>query len=240
MKEKTVSEAITHRRSVRIYDPEKQIDTAKVKYCIEQAALAPTSSNLQLWEFYHITSPEIKEQVALSCYNQPAAKTAQELVIPVVRLDLWRERIQSKIDFIHSNIKTEEDEKKINGALSYYQKVIPKLYRGTTYWVGLIQKIKVSLDGLRKVSYREVTAADLRVVAHKSTALAAQNFMMSMAALSYDTCPMEGFDSQRLKKILGLPKKAQISMVIGCGIRKPEGVYGERFRIPFKNVYKEL
>jgi nitroreductase len=240
MKEKTVSEAITHRRSVRIYDSEMQIDTAKVKYCIEQATLAPTSSNLQLWEFYHITSPQIKKQIALSCYNQPAAKTAQELVIPVVRLDLWRERIKSNIAFIQSNIKTAEDEKKIKGALSYYQKVIPKLYRGTTYWVGLIQKIKVSLDGLRKVSYREVAAADLRVVAHKSTALAAQNFMMSMAAQGYDTCPMEGFDSKRLKKILGLPKKAQISMVIGCGIRKPEGVYGERFRIPFKDVYKEL
>jgi nitroreductase len=240
MKEKTVSEAITHRRSVRIYDSEKQIDTAKVKYCIEQATLAPTSSNLQLWEFYHITSTEIKKQIALSCYNQPAAKTAQELVVPVVRLDLWRERIKSNIAFIQSNIKTAEDEKKIKGALSYYQKVIPKLYRGTAYWVGLIQKIKVSLDGLRKVTYREVTAADLRVVAHKSTALAAQNFMMSMAAQGYDTCPMEGFDSQRLKKILGLPKKAQISMVIGCGIRKPEGVYGERFRIPFKDIYKEL
>lgn len=240
MKEKTVSEAITHRRSIRIYDSEKQIDTAKVKYCIEQATLAPTSSNLQLWEFYHITSTEIKKQIALSCYNQPAAKTAQELVIPVVRLDLWRERIKSNIAFIQSNIKTAEDEKKIKGALSYYQKVIPKLYRGTAYWVGLIQKIKVSLDGLRKVTYREVTATDLRVVAHKSTALAAQNFMMSMAAQGYDTCPMEGFDSQRLKKILGLPKKAQISMVIGCGIRKPEGVYGERFRIPFKDVYKEL
>jgi nitroreductase len=43
MKEKTVSEAITHRRSVRIYDPEKPIDTEKVKYCIEQATLAATS-----------------------------------------------------------------------------------------------------------------------------------------------------------------------------------------------------
>jgi hypothetical protein len=29
-------------------------------------------------------------------------------------------------------------------------------------------------------------------------------------------------------------------MVIGCGIRKTEGVYGERFRIPFKEVYREL
>lgn len=240
MKEKTVSEAISHRRSVRIYDSEKKIDTANVKRCIEQATLAPTSSNLQLWEFYHITSPEVKNQVALNCYNQPAAKTAQELVIPVVRLDLWRERIQSNINFIQSNIKSPEDEQKIKGALSYYQKIIPKLYRGTSFWIGLIQKIKVSLDGLRKVSYREVSAADLRVVGHKSAALAAQNFMMSMAALGYDTCPMEGFDSQRLKQILGLPKKAQISMVIGCGIRKPEGIYGERFRLPFKEVYKQL
>jgi nitroreductase len=240
MKEKTVSEAIAHRRSVRIYDPEKPIDTEKVKYCIEQATLAATSSNLQLWEFYHITSLEMKMQVALNCYNQPAAKTAQELVIPVVRLDLWRERIQANVDFIHSNVKTPEDEKKIKGALTYYQKIIPKLYRGTSYLIGLVQKIKVSLDGLRKVSYREVTAGDLRVVGHKSTALAAQNFMMSMAAQGYDTCPMEGFDSQRLKKILGLPKKAQISMVIGCGIRKPDGIYGKRFRIPFKEVYREL
>jgi len=61
MKEKTVSEAITYRRSVRIYDPEQTIATEKVKHCIEQATLAPTSSNLQLWEFYHITSPEIKK-----------------------------------------------------------------------------------------------------------------------------------------------------------------------------------
>ena len=63
--------------------------------------------------------------------------------------------------------------------------------------------------------------------------------MMSMAAQGYDTCPMEGFDSKKLKKILNLPKTAEISMVIGCGIRMPEGIYGDRFRIPFKEVYFE-
>jgi nitroreductase len=237
MSEKKVSEAIEYRRSVRVYDPKKPIDTKKVKYCIEQATLAATSSNLQLWEFYHITSPELKKQVAVNCYNQPAAKTAQEIVIPVVRIDLWRERIQSNIDFIKSNVKTADGDEKIKGALTYYQKIIPQLYRGTSYLLGLIHKIKVSWNGLRKVTYREVTAPDLRVVGHKSTALAAQNFMVSMAAQGYDTCPMEGFDSQRLKKVLGLPNKAQISMVIGCGIRSKEGIYGPRFRVPFKEVY---
>ena len=239
MKEKTVSEAIAYRRSVRVYDPEQPLDTAKVKYCIEQATLAATSSNLQLWEFYHICTPELKKQIAEGCYTQPAAKTAQELVIPVVRLDLWRERIQSNVEFIRSTVKGPEDEKKVKGALHYYQKIIPQLYKGTSYFFGLLHKLKVNFDGMRKVSYREVTAGDLRVVGHKSTALAAQNFMISMAAQGYDTCPMEGFDSKRLKQLLQLPAGAQISMVIGCGIRKPEGIYGDRFRIPFVEVYRK-
>jgi nitroreductase len=41
----------------------------------------------------------------------------------------------------------------------------------------------------------------MRIVAQKSAALAAQNFMISMAAVNYDTCPMEGFDSLRVKNI---------------------------------------
>jgi nitroreductase len=58
-----------------------------------------------------------------------------------------------------------------------------------------------------------------------------------MAEISFDTCPMEGFDSLMIKKILDLPGKAEINMVVSCGIRLPEGVYGERFRIPFDEVY---
>jgi len=48
---------------------------------------------------------------------------------------------------------------------------------------------------------------------------------------------MEGFDSLKLKRLLDLDKKSEINMVIGCGIRLKEGVYGERFRIPFDQVY---
>ncbi len=48
--EKMVSEAISYRRSVRIYK-EEEIDTQIVGKCLESAVLAPISSNLQLWEF---------------------------------------------------------------------------------------------------------------------------------------------------------------------------------------------
>ena len=80
----------------------------------------------------------------------------------------------------------------------------------------------------------------MRIVAHKSAGLAAQNFMISMAAIGYDTCPMEGSDTLRVKQILDLPRGSEINMIIGCGIRDDAGVYGPRFRVPFDEVYKVI
>ena len=80
----------------------------------------------------------------------------------------------------------------------------------------------------------------MRIVAHKSAGLAAQNFMTSMAAIGYDTCPMEGSDTLRVKRILNLPGGAEINMIIGCGIRDDKGIYGPRYRVPFEDVYFEV
>ena len=63
--------------------------------------------------------------------------------------------------------------------------------------------------------------------------------MISMAEVGYDTCPMEGYDSVRIKAILGLPDTAEINMVIGCGIRAENGIYGDQFRLPLETVYFE-
>ena len=94
--------------------------------------------------------------------------------------------------------------------------------------------------GLFKPIYRQTRLSDMRIVAHKSAGLAAQNFMTSMAAIGYDTCPMEGSDTLRVKRILGLPRGAEINMVISCGIRNDKGIYGPRFRVPFESVYFEI
>ena len=61
-----------------------------------------------------------------------------------------------------------------------------------------------------------------------------------MKAEGYDTCPMEGMDSLRVKKFLGLPRKAEVVMIIGCGPRTNEGVYSERYRVPNSEVIFEV
>ena len=132
MKEKTVSESISFRRSVRVYDKNKDIDEKIVKQCIKLSTLAPNSSNLQLWEFYHIISKKICAEISKSCFNQSSAKTSKQFVIPVVRHDLWRNRLKSNIDFIKKNKNDFKND--IISALKYYQEIIPKLYRDFHYW----------------------------------------------------------------------------------------------------------
>ena len=239
--EKTVTEAINYRRSVRVYK-DIPIDSEKVKQCLKNATLAPTSSNLQLWEFYHITDKETLKKLALACMNQSAAKTAQQLVVVVARKSLWRNHAKANIDFLNTAFDKPNLEERLlkrkKMALSYYQKLIPTLYSEFFGLFGLVKYLIFQIVGLFRPVYRQTRLSDMRIVAHKSAGLAAQNFMISMAAIGYDTCPMEGSDTLRVKKILKIPFNAEINMVIGCGIRDEAGVYGPRFRVPFEQVYK--
>ena len=47
--------------------------------------------------------------------------------------------------------------------------------------------------------------------------------------------------SRRLKRTLKLPHGAEINMAIPCGIRDGnKGIWGERCRVPFEDVYRKL
>lgn len=83
---------------------------------------------------------------------------------------------------------------------------------------------------------REVGETEVRISVHKSAALASMTFMLGMKAAGYDTCPMEGFDSKRAKKLLKLSQASEICMIIGCGKGLPEGIYGDRFRLPYEEL----
>ena len=238
--ERTVTQAINHRRSVRIFDPTIELDTQKVRQCIENATLAPNSSNLQLWEFHHIVSESTLKKLSAACFDQPAAKTAKQMLVVVTKKNAWPKRAKANIEFLKKAFgekAQDEYSKKEKFALDYYKKLIPTLYMDFLGILGWIKYIAFQVIGLFKPVYRQVRKSDMRIVVHKSAALAAQNFMLGMAAVGYDTCPMEGSDTLRIKNILKLPRGTEINMVIGCGVRGEGGVYGPRYRIAIEETY---
>ncbi|WP_155284201.1 nitroreductase family protein [Capnocytophaga felis] len=239
-----LKEILNYRRAVRLYDETKPIQTEKVRECLELAQLAPTSSNMQLWEAYHITDKAVLEELAVACLSQSAAKTAQQMVVFVTRQDLHRQRAKAVLEFEKGNVQrnspSERQAKRIKDRETYYGKLMPFLYSRCFGLLGAIRKIMMLSIGLFRPIVRQVSEAEVRTVIHKSCALAAQTFMIAMAEKQYDTCPLEGFDSKLVKKALKLPSDVEINMIICCGIRKEGGIWGERFRVPFEDVYRHV
>lgn len=231
-------EVVKKRRSVRKFTNEV-VPEAVMKKCLKAAVQAPNSSNLQPWEFYWIRSKEKKEQVVKACFSQNAAKTAKELVVAVARIDTWKRNR----DLIIEEYKKQN--KLIPLVNNYYNRLIPFAYYQDRFGIaGIIKRIIfifINIVGYFKpVPRGPIYKHELFETVTKTTALACQNFMMSLVAEGFDSCPMEGFDEKRVKKILKLDWSCNVVMIFGIGKADENGVYGERFRVSDELTIKEV
>lgn len=227
---------VENRRSVRQYET-TQIPEDIVRDCLDLALLAPNSSNMQPWEFYWVRSPDKKAKLIEYCFSQNAAKTAAELFVCVARIDRVSKNRKKMVELFRSG------ESKIpKSAFYYYEKIVPFVYSAGPFSVlAPFKWLIYTIVGLFRVVPREpLGKTDLKLWATKSTALACENLMLAFSAHGYDTCPMEGLDSKRVKKLLGLPRGATIVMAISAGKRRPEGVFGPRVRFEKSNFLFEI
>lgn len=215
---------VRSRRSVRRFTdtpiPQEVLDD-----CLDLAMLAPNSSNLQPWEFYVVKTPELKRKVAEACLGQNAARTAPLLIAIVARPDSWRD---------HAKMALEQwPEEKMPGIVEkYYRKIAPIHYnQGPLGIFGFAKKAAGAIVGLsRPVPRGPYSINEMKIWATKSTALGAENLMLALRAHGYDSCPMEGFDEVRVRKLLKLPNKGLVTMVLAVGERADNGVYNQQYR----------
>jgi nitroreductase len=229
-------EIIQHRRSNRKFDANVEVPDDVIVRSLERSILSPNSSNMQLWEFQWIKDPALKESFTALCLDQNAARTSKQLVVFVTRKDLWKQRAAWNYNKIKEGINGEPNTAQKRG-LDYYGKLMPLAYRSDIFGITtLIRRALCFFMGLRKPFMRFGGDADQRVTVHKSCALAAQTFMLSIAAEGFESCPMEGFDAIRVKRALQLPAGAEINMIIAVGKGTEAGVWGPRFRVPYNEV----
>jgi nitroreductase len=227
---------IHFRRSNRKFNPDVEVPDEIIRTSLERAILSPNSSNMQLWEFYWIQSEEALKAMVPLCLGQQAAATAKQMVVFVTRKDKWRERANWNLERIKENIQ-DQPIKIQKKALRYYGTIMPLLYRSDLLGISTLVRKCISLFmGWRKPFYRAGGKTEQRITVHKSCALAAQTFMLSIAAEGFHSCPMEGFDEKRVKKFLGLPKGAEINMIISVGQGTEAGIWGKRYRLTYEEV----
>ena len=82
-------ETVESRRTVRDFLPE-QVPQDALDRALDAARVAPSSSNLQPWEFVILRSPEARRAAEAACLDQLPAKSAPLLVALVTHRDTWR------------------------------------------------------------------------------------------------------------------------------------------------------
>jgi nitroreductase len=225
------------RRSIRVFDGEP-IPEEVMRDCLRDAILAPSSSNLQPYELYWVRDSTSRKRLADACLGQPAATTAGEMIAVVARRDLWKTNLDKVWDLM-----TKHGEQEMPAPVDdYYHKITPMLRRTDAMGVdNLIRRVMFWFKGLTGPTIRTpVNKGDHRVWAHIQSSLAAQTLMLSLTAHGYDSCPIGGIDKRRIRRMLGLPRGAEVTIVIAAGRRRPEGLYGARVRLPDGDLIKEV
>lgn len=223
-------DAVKKRRSIRRYTGEHFPDEY-VRRAFEAAVLAPNSSNTQTWDFHWLKNPEMKAKAVRACLNQSAARTCSHLVVITADPKNWKRSQQALIDWV-------KEAKAPKVVLWYYEKLVPLTYRWGLF--NFLAPFKWAfgffIGFFRPITRGPNTKRDIQEVAIKSAALAAENFVLAIAAQGGATCMMEGFDERRMRKLLRLPCSARVVMAISIGYEAERGTWGPQFRLPLERV----
>lgn len=116
-----------------------------------------------------------------------------------------------------------------------------------------LQLKRAAMSLVSHVTQTPTLPSSLEAWAVKNAMLAAQNYMLALAAQGYDACPMEGFDARRVKDVLSVPQdRFSVPVIIPAGVEllreeqgegqgegAEEGARVERPRFAFEDVFSQ-
>jgi nitroreductase len=88
--ETSLSSVISERRSVRKYNPDFNISREEILDILKEAALAPSSSNLQPWRFIVIQDEETKKELRMIANNQEQVETSSAVIAILADREMYR------------------------------------------------------------------------------------------------------------------------------------------------------
>jgi len=207
-----IPEAVKRRRAVRHFKPDS-LPPGLLEELLDLANRAPSGFNLQPWHFVVVTDSARRAALQEAALGQAQVREAPATVIFAADPDSWRLHLEEVLTM-----------GKAEGAVSpAYERqlrrtVPPAFALGPLGLLGLARALFLPLRRLfTPTPTLPVTRSGLRGYAVKQTMLAAQTFMLAAAAHDLDTCPMEGFDEVRIKRLLGIPRRMAIPVIVAVG-----------------------
>ncbi len=188
--EKTFMEAMDFRHACKIFDETKKIKDEDITYILEAGRKSPSSFGQEPWKFLVITNEELKAKLRPVCWEQVQITSCSHLVVVLAAI----EDVKPEFGIVEKKFRRRE---------------MPQ------------EKLDMYL-GLYSNHLNKTLSNDENILAWtaKQTYIALGNMMTAAAIKGIDSCPIEGFEKEKVEEILGLDiTKYQLSVIVPFGYR---------------------
>lgn len=183
---------------------ERTIPEGAFDTVLKYGRLSPSSFGLEPWRFLVITDPAWKAKLKPLCWDQKQITQCSHLL--VITAD--------------------------------NESVLP----GSEYVRAMFERRDLPPEGVERYMelYREHMTPQfhsreaVEAWTHKQCYLAAANMMTGAAAHGIDSCPIEGFEKEKLEALLALEPSHSVALIIAFGYRLNPQI--ERKRLPFEEI----
>ena len=203
--EKTFMEAMDFRHACKIFDETKKVSDEDINYILEAGRKSPSSFGMEPWKFLVITNEELKAKIRPACWDQVQITSCSHLVIILAAIDA----VKPEFDEVARKFKRREmPQEKLDFYLGLY--------------AGHLKDTLSSNENIYSWTARQ-------------TYIALGNMMTAAAVKGIDSCPIEGFEKEKVEEILKLDlSKYQLSCIVPFGYRINE--QSTQLREPLENI----
>jgi len=187
------SKAMAYRHACKIFDNSKKISDEDMNFILEMGRKSPSSFGVEPWKFLVITNQELKKRLKPICWNQAQIDSCSHLVVVLSNIDC-------------AKIQSGEPRKRLQRR-------------------GLSDEDIDFYINLYSTHLSSTLSSDENIYhwTSKQTYLASANMMSGASYIGIDSCPIEGFEKEKVEELLELePSKFQVSMLIAFGYRLNE------------------
>lgn len=220
-------DVIRQRVSVRRFST-AEIPDALMLELLDLANHAPSGFNLQPWYFLLVRNPELKQLMRQIAMNQPQVAEAPAVVVFVSDPNAWKNTYDQVLELglRARNIDASR--------VKRYRDNVHLLFRtGPLNIFGFAKRLAIPIRRLLRPTPNVITSPqEASAYVRSQTMLAASTFMLAAKAAGLGTSPIEGFDEERLKKLLAIPGAMTVPLLIAVGYPLDEASLMPTARLP--------
>lgn len=188
-----VVEALKFRHACKKFNPDKKISATDLEAILEAARLSPSSFGMEAWKFIVLESSEVRQKLRPACWDQPQVTDAGCVIAILARPSC----VTPDNEYVRQ---------------SFMRRQLPE------------DATKAYIERYKWYMETEVfPVMSLYAWCAKQCYIALANIMTAAAAAGIDSCPMEGFEKQRVEQILDIDtSEYEVAVLVALGYRAGE------------------